>query len=104
MCCGQPMASVSMKRPPRRCARIDPMAMTEPPHVDKISGQTTTGHEWDGIRELNTPLPRWWLYIFYATIVFAVLYWIAYPAWPLVSSYTTGVLGYTNRGQVAQDL
>lgn len=76
----------------------------EPPNLDKISGQTTTGHEWDGIRELNTPLPLWWLYTFYATIVVAVLYWIAYPAWPLISSYTPGVLGYTNRGQVAQDL
>jgi hypothetical protein len=33
----------------------------DPTHLDRISGQTTTGHEWDGIRELNTPLPRWWL-------------------------------------------
>ena len=39
--------------------------ITDPVHVDKISGQTTTGHEWDGIRELNTPLPRWWLWLFY---------------------------------------
>jgi cytochrome c oxidase cbb3-type subunit 3 len=80
------------------------MATTETPQVDKITGQTTTGHEWDGIRELNTPLPRWWLYTFYATIVFAALYWIAYPAWPLASSYTAGLLGYTNRGQVAEEV
>lgn len=80
------------------------MATNETHQVDEITGRTTTGHEWDGIRELNTPLPRWWLYTFYATIVFAVLYWIAYPAWPLVSSYTPGVLGYTNRGQVAEDI
>ena len=46
----------------------------------------TTGHEWDGIRELNTPLPRWWLWLFYATIVWAVVYWVVYPAWPLISS------------------
>ena len=50
----------------------------------------TTGHEWDGIQELNTPLPRWWLWLFYATIVWAVGYWIVYPAWPLLSSYTGG--------------
>jgi len=78
--------------------------ITDPVQVDKISGQTTTGHEWDGIRELNTPLPRWWLWLFYLTIAFSVVYWIAYPAWPLVSSYTSGVLGYTNRTRVAEDL
>jgi len=78
--------------------------ITDPVQVDKISGQTTTGHEWDGIRELNTPLPRWWLWIFYLTIAFSVVYWIAYPAWPLISSYTGGVLGYTNRTRVAEDL
>jgi cytochrome c oxidase cbb3-type subunit III len=64
----------------------------------------TTGHEWDGIEELNTPLPRWWLWTFYATIVWAFAYWIFYPAWPMISSYTGGVLGYTDRGQVAADL
>jgi cytochrome c oxidase cbb3-type subunit 3 len=72
--------------------------------VDKISGQTTTGHEWDGIRELNTPLPRWWLWLFYLTILFSAAYWIAYPAWPLATSYTAGLLGYTNRGRVAADV
>jgi cytochrome c oxidase cbb3-type subunit 3 len=77
------------------------MATTETPQVDKITGQTTTGHEWDGIRELNTPLPRWWLWTFYACIVFAVLYWLAYPAWPLASSYTAGLLGTSNRTEVA---
>jgi cytochrome c oxidase cbb3-type subunit 3 len=80
------------------------MATTETPQVDKITGQTTTGHEWDGIRELNTPLPRWWLWTFYACILFAVLYWFVYPAWPLATSFTTGLLGYTNRGQVAEDV
>src|SRR5271165_3020076 len=77
----------------------------DPTHlVDPVSGQTTTGHEWDGIRELNTPLPRWWLWTFYATILFAVLYWLVYPAWPLISSFTGGLLGYSSRGQVAEDL
>ncbi len=80
------------------------MATTETPQVDKISGQTTTGHEWDGIRELNTPLPRWWLWTFYATIAFSVVWWVLYPAWPLASNFTHGVLGYTNRGQVAVDV
>lgn len=64
----------------------------------------TTGHEWDGIEELNNPLPKWWLYILYATIVWAIGYWILYPAWPLVSSYTKGYLGYSERERVAEEL
>ena len=65
--------------------------------IDQFSGVETTGHEWDGLKELNNPLPRWWLYIFYATIVWAIGYWIVYPSWPLVSSYTTGILGDSQR-------
>jgi cytochrome c oxidase cbb3-type subunit III len=72
--------------------------------ADTGPGTQTTGHAWDGIEELNTPLPRWWLWTFYATIVWAFAYWVFYPAWPTISGYTTGVLGYTNRGQVAVDL
>jgi cytochrome c oxidase cbb3-type subunit 3 len=72
--------------------------------VDAVTGVTTTGHSWDDIQELNNPLPRWWLYTFYATIVWAVLYCVAYPAWPLVSSYTTGVLGWHSREAVVADL
>ncbi len=64
----------------------------------------TTGHEWDGIHELNTPLPRWWLWLFYVTIVWAVGYWIVYPAWPLVSSYTNGVFNWHARSAVASDM
>ena len=64
----------------------------------------TTGHEWDGIRELNKPLPKWWLWTFYATIVWAIGYWLLMPAWPLVASYSTGWLGYSSRGQVAERL
>jgi cytochrome c oxidase cbb3-type subunit 3 len=71
---------------------------------DPLSGQTTTGHEWDGIRELNTPLPRWWLNIFYATIIWSFAYFILYPAWPLISSHTQGVLGYSSRGNVRAEL
>jgi cytochrome c oxidase cbb3-type subunit 3 len=72
--------------------------------VDDVTGTETTGHEWDGIKELNTPLPRWWLYILYATIVWSFGYYIAYPAIPLVSSYTKGMLGYSSRAEVAADM
>ncbi len=52
----------------------------------------TTGHAWDGdLQEFNNPLPRWWLWTFYATVVFAVIYWIWYPAWPIASSFTKGI-------------
>lgn len=52
----------------------------------------TTGHVWDGdLREYNNPLPRWWLWAFYGTIVFAVVYWILYPAWPYADTYTKGL-------------
>jgi cytochrome c oxidase cbb3-type subunit 3 len=71
---------------------------------DPVSGYSTTGHEWDGIRELNAPLPRWWLWLFYATIVWGVVYWIAYPSWPLVSSYTRGVLGWQSRDAIETDM
>lgn len=71
---------------------------------DTVSGQTTTGHVWDGIKELNTPLPRWWLWTFYLTIIWAVGYWVVYPAWPLISSHTKGMFGYSSRAEVAEDL
>ncbi len=72
--------------------------------VDQISGVETTGHEWDGIKELNNPLPRWWLYTFYASCIWALGYVIAYPAIPLISSATTGVLGYSSRADVADEI
>ena len=64
----------------------------------------TTGHEWDGIKEYNKPLPRWWLWTFYATIVWGVLYTIAYPAWPGIREATPGLLGFSTRAQVAEDI
>lgn len=67
--------------------------------IDTVTGTATTGHEWDGIKELNTPLPRWWLYVFYATIVWGMAYSIVYPAWPTLRSYSTGFLGYSSREQ-----
>jgi len=69
---------------------------------DKVSGTETTGHEWDGIKELNTPLPKWWLYVFYATIVWSIGYWVVYPAWPGITGYTKGLLGYSSRAQYAE--
>jgi cytochrome c oxidase cbb3-type subunit 3 len=72
--------------------------------IDEVSGVDTTGHEWDGIKELNNPLPRWWVWTFYATIVWALAYTIAYPAWPLISSATGGMLGYSSRGEIKKEL
>jgi cytochrome c oxidase cbb3-type subunit 3 len=78
--------------------------MSENKEIDAVSGTVTTGHEWDGIKELNTPLPRWWVWTFYATIIWAVGYWVVYPAWPTISGYTTGVLQYSSRADVAVEL
>jgi cytochrome c oxidase cbb3-type subunit III len=64
----------------------------------------TTGHEWDGITELNRPLPKWWLWTFYATIIWAIFYWLLMPSWPLVTSYTKGWLGYSQRARVAEQV
>ncbi|MGV2980531.1 cytochrome-c oxidase, cbb3-type subunit III [Camelimonas sp. ID_303_24] len=72
--------------------------------IDEISGVSTTGHEWDGIRELDNPMPRWWLIVYYATVVWALAYMLAYPAWPLITRATTGLLGYSSRGEVRQEL
>ncbi|SPF79937.1 cytochrome-c oxidase, cbb3-type subunit III [Pseudoprimorskyibacter insulae] len=64
----------------------------------------TTGHEWDGIKEYNKPLPKWWLWTFYICIVWGIGYSIAYPAWPGLTGATPGVLGFSTRGQVAEDI
>jgi len=72
--------------------------------VTKPSDPETTGHSWDGIEEFNNPLPRWWLWTFYATIVWAIGYTIAYPAWPLISGATPGLLGHSTRADVAADI
>jgi len=63
----------------------------------------TTSHEWDGIQEFDTPLPRWWLWVFYATILFAIGYCVAYPAIPLASRATAGVLHWSSHGQLATE-
>lgn len=71
---------------------------------DEATGRNTTGHEWDGIKELDTPLPKWWLYVFYASILFSLVYVVLYPAWPSLSGHTQGTLGYTRRGELAKEL
>jgi cytochrome c oxidase cbb3-type subunit 3 len=83
---------------------LDSKAANQNPDIDTVTGTATTGHVWDGIRELNTPLPRWWLWLFYATIIWSVGYWIVYPSWPLVSSYTTGAFRWQSRNAVVGDL
>ena len=72
--------------------------------IDEPTGTEFVGHEWDGIEELDTPMPRWWLWTFYLTIAWAVVYVVLYPAWPMVSQATAGVLGWSSRGQLAQEI
>jgi cytochrome c oxidase cbb3-type subunit 3 len=71
---------------------------------DTVSGTDTTGHEWDGVKELNTPLPKWWLYVLLATIVWALIYMLLYPSMPLGTTYFKGLLGYSQREDVVNDL
>ena len=79
--------------------------MTERREIDEETGTETTGHEWDGIKELDNPLPRWWLWIFYATVAWSVVYWILMPAWPALpgmQGFTPGVVGNSERVNVAE--
>ncbi|WP_029010728.1 cytochrome-c oxidase, cbb3-type subunit III [Azospirillum halopraeferens] len=78
--------------------------MANKPEKDALSGVETTGHEWDGLRELNNPLPKWWLYIFYVTIAWSLVYYVFYPAWPLGTTYTKGVLGWSQREEIVEKL
>lgn len=78
--------------------------MADNKRIDQPTGTETVGHEWDGIEELNTPLPRWWLWTFYITIVWAVVYTIAFPAWPMIESATAGVMGWSSRGELEKEM
>lgn len=78
--------------------------MTDNKRIDTPTGTETVGHEWDGIEELDTPMPRWWLWSLYASIVWAIGYVILYPAWPMVNSATEGLLGWTSRGEFEQSI
>jgi len=76
--------------------------MADKKYVDEVTGTETTGHEWDGIQELDTPMPKWWLYTLYGTMVWAVGYVIAFPAFPLSSGVSeSSALGWSSRGAVA---
>ena len=77
------------------------MSDEQEPYVDPVTGAESTGHEWDGIIELNNPMPRWWLIVFYVTIVWSVIYWVFMPAWPGITDHTKGIRGHTERQNVA---
>ncbi|MFO1184187.1 MAG: cytochrome-c oxidase, cbb3-type subunit III [Bauldia sp.] len=81
-----------------------PSAASSGVEIDAATGKPTTGHEWDGVKELNQPLPRWWVWTYLATVVFAAVYVVLYPAIPMVRSATTGVLGYSTRASVEDGL
>ena len=75
--------------------------------VDETTGTETTGHEWDGIKELNSPLPRWWLWVFYLTVIWSIGYMVVYPAWPTLSGEgerggTVGMFEWTQYKQLAE--
>ncbi|WP_252258440.1 cytochrome-c oxidase, cbb3-type subunit III [Erythrobacter aurantius] len=78
--------------------------MSDQKRIDEPTGTEFVGHEWDGIEELNTPLPRWWLWTFYATILFSIVYVVLYPAWPMVEKATAGTLGWSSRGVLAEEM
>ena len=71
---------------------------------DSVTGQETTGHEWDGIKELNTPLPKWWLYVFYVCIAFSLVYIVLYPSVPSLSGYFHGLLDWDRRSELREDI
>ena len=72
--------------------------------LDPVTGERTTGHEWNGIEELNTRIPRVVLFFLAATTLFAIVYWILMPAWPTGRSYTKGVLGFDQRAAVTRQV
>lgn len=81
--------------------------MSGAPKKDELTGIDTTDHEWDGITELDNPLPKWWLYIFYATIALSVLAWIWYPSWPVWTgewTYFKGVANFSKREEVMAEI
>jgi len=77
--------------------------MTDHKERDELSGVETTGHEWDGLKELNNPAPRWWLWVFLLCVLWSIGYWVVYPAWPTLSGHTKGNAGWTQYKKLAAE-
>lgn len=77
--------------------------MVDRKDIDEHSGVETTGHEWDGLKELNYPAPRWWLWVFFATVIWSIGYWVVYPAWPTLSGHTPGIMSWTSHKKLSAD-
>lgn len=82
--------------------------MANHPEKDELSGVETTGHEWDGMKELNNPAPRWWLWVFFVTVIWSIGYWVIFPAWPTLSGAgerggTPGTRGWTQYTKLAEE-
>ncbi|MEL7199792.1 MAG: cytochrome-c oxidase, cbb3-type subunit III [Pseudomonadota bacterium] len=78
--------------------------MPDKRRIDEPTGTEFVGHEWDGIEELDTPMPRWWLWTFYATIAWSIVYVVLYPAWPMVTQASEGVFGWSSRGDLQAEM
>ena len=76
------------------------MSENKKPEIDEFTGVETTGHEWDGIKELNNPLPRWWLWSWLVCTIWAIGYWVVMPSWPLVTTYMQGTENLSSRQAV----
>ena len=72
--------------------------------IDVVTGIETTGHVWDDVRELNKPLPLWWVLVLWLTVIWSIGYWVVYPAWPLLTSHTHGMFGYSQRARLMEDV
>lgn len=74
------------------------------PEYDAPTGRKTTGHEWNGIKELDNPVPKVVLAFLGITLTFSVIYWVLAPAWPLGTSFTRGLLGLNDRAEVTRQV
>ena len=79
--------------------------MIQNKNQDKQNNQPeTTGHEWDGIQEYNTPAPRWWLIVWMISIIWAIVYWFFFPTWPTISGNTKGLNNWTKQSELKESL
>lgn len=76
----------------------------ERPERDDLTGRYTTGHEWDGIKELSTPIPGWWVGVFLVSIAVALLYMYLYPSFATTERYYEGALGYSSAEELVKDV